>query len=100
MLYSLHFHRCSNAKVLYSSHFHLPGAIGGTLGRAASESAVLFAFPEAQHRERYSSSHFHIPGALGGTLGQPAKVLYSLHESPDNPERFLRTAETERGEDS
>ena len=137
MLYSLHFHRCSNAKVLYFSHFHLTGALGGTLGRAARESAVLFAFQrvqqresallfafpparrprgdprprgqrkcctlrisrEREHRERYSS-RFHIPGALGGTRGQPEKVLYSLHESPGNPERFLKTAERKRGEDS
>ena len=97
----MHFNGCSNAKVLYFSHFHLPGALGGILGRAARESAVLFAFPEREreHRERYSS-RFHIPGALGGTRGQPEKVLYSLHESPGNPERFLKTAERKRGEDS
>ena len=50
-LYSSHSHGRSNAQTLYSVQFHIPGTLGGTLGQAASESAVLFAFPQVQQRE-------------------------------------------------
>ena len=48
-LYSSHSHGRSQAQTLYK--FHIPGTLGGTLGQAASESAVLFAFPQVQQRE-------------------------------------------------